>query len=259
MENFPWDVDKRNLVKELGEGRELAKQLRMHLLQSSSPEVAGQVLLINEILTSFEQALSLVNHGQRGGSVGGVAVAAMLMADPPLCQSLTGSPPANVSDHESKDQANRKSRRWTRKVELCGETGIEGQLEDGYGWRKYGQKDILGAKYPRNYYRCTHRYGQGCLATKQIQRSDDDPNILDITYTGIHTCNPDGNPSPNDPPVPIINPQTDLEALSLNQNNHHFMPRSHQPLVNVQTSHKVISQDLHTITSLLHQTINTNQ
>ncbi|MBA0835324.1 hypothetical protein Goarm_007608, partial [Gossypium armourianum] len=38
------------------------------------------------------------------------------------------------------------------------------------------------------YYRCTHRNVQGCLATKQVQRSDDDPTIFDVAYRGRHTC-----------------------------------------------------------------------
>lgn len=29
------------------------------------------------------------------------------------------------------------------------EMGREGPPDDGYSWRKYGQKDILVAKYPR--------------------------------------------------------------------------------------------------------------
>ncbi|XP_073131533.1 probable WRKY transcription factor 53 [Henckelia pumila] len=222
MENYLSDVEKRNLVQELSEGREVAKQLHIHLLQSSSrPEAAAAQVLLNQISTSFEQALSLLNP-----SCNPATAAAMLVADPPP-PSLAGSP-----DLDSQDQANRK-RRWTRKVELSGDTGIEGQLDDGYGWRKYGQKDILGAKYPRGYYRCTHRYGQGCLATKQIQRSDTDPKILDITYSGIHTCDP---AAPNDPPIPIIHPQTQLEELSWHQNNHPFPPESHQHFFNFQTS-----------------------
>lgn len=40
----------------------------------------------------------------------------------------------------------------------------------------------------RGYYRCTHRKEQGCLATKQIQRSDEDPTIIEVTYIGRHTC-----------------------------------------------------------------------
>lgn len=42
--------------------------------------------------------------------------------------------------------------------------------------------------YCRGYYRCTHRHGQGCLATKLVQRSDEDPAILEVTYRGRHTC-----------------------------------------------------------------------
>uniref|UniRef100_A0A2C9VUB0 WRKY domain-containing protein n=1 Tax=Manihot esculenta TaxID=3983 RepID=A0A2C9VUB0_MANES len=67
-------------------------------------------------------------------------------------------------------------------------TGLEGPVDDGYNWRKYGQKDILGANFPRGYYRCTHRHSQGCLATKQVQRSDQDPTIFEVTYRGRHTC-----------------------------------------------------------------------
>jgi len=33
-------------------------------------------------------------------------------------------------------------------VKVCLETA-DGTKEDGYSWRKYGQKDILGAKFPR--------------------------------------------------------------------------------------------------------------
>lgn len=41
----------------------------------------------------------------------------------------------------------------------------------------------------RAYYRCTHRHARGCLATKQVQKSDEDPSMLGITYRGRHTCN----------------------------------------------------------------------
>lgn len=37
--------------------------------------------------------------------------------------------------------------RRREQVEVC--LGTEGNKEDGYSWRKYGQKDILGAKFPR--------------------------------------------------------------------------------------------------------------
>ncbi|KAH6762887.1 hypothetical protein C2S52_020320 [Perilla frutescens var. hirtella] len=60
--------------------------------------------------------------------------------------------------------------------------------EDGYTWRKYGQKEILGTKYPRSYYRCTHQKFYECPAKKQVQRLDDDPYMFEVTYRGTHTC-----------------------------------------------------------------------
>lgn len=38
------------------------------------------------------------------------------------------------------------SPRWTEQVRVCSGKGTG---DDGYSWRKYGQKDILGANFPR--------------------------------------------------------------------------------------------------------------
>lgn len=40
---------------------------------------------------------------------------------------------------------------WTEQVKVSSDNGLEGPSDDGYSWRKYGQKHILGAKYPRYY------------------------------------------------------------------------------------------------------------
>ncbi|PRQ59963.1 putative transcription factor WRKY family [Rosa chinensis] len=63
-------------------------------------------------------------------------------------------------------------------------------IDDGHAWRKYGQKEILGSRYPRNYYRCTYRMDQGCMATKHVQRISDEPVLYRTTYRGNHTCRP---------------------------------------------------------------------
>ena len=44
------------------------------------------------------------------------------------------------------------------------------------------------SKIFRDYYRCTHRHSQGCAATKQVQRTDEDPTFFDVMYLGDHTC-----------------------------------------------------------------------
>ncbi|WVZ82431.1 hypothetical protein U9M48_029695 [Paspalum notatum var. saurae] len=77
--------------------------------------------------------------------------------------------------------------RWTAKFRVP-DANLEATPDDGLSWRKYGQKDILGAKFPRGYYRCTYRNAQGCPATKQVQRSDADLCVFDVTYQGDHTC-----------------------------------------------------------------------
>jgi hypothetical protein len=57
-------------------------------------------------------------------------------------------------------------------------------LDDGYRWRKYGQKAVKNSPYPRSYYRCTT---VGCGVKKRVERSSDDPSIVMTTYEGQHT------------------------------------------------------------------------
>ncbi|PHT78258.1 WRKY transcription factor 55 [Capsicum annuum] len=56
--------------------------------------------------------------------------------------------------------------------------------EDGYTWRKYGQKEILGSRFPR----CTHQKLYHCPAKKQVQRLDNDPYVFEVTYRSQHIC-----------------------------------------------------------------------
>ncbi|KAJ4797635.1 DNA-binding WRKY domain-containing protein [Rhynchospora pubera] len=57
-------------------------------------------------------------------------------------------------------------------------------LEDGYRWRKYGQKAVKNSPYPRSYYRCTT---QKCPVKKRVERSYQDPTVVITTYEGKHT------------------------------------------------------------------------
>ncbi|XP_073282562.1 uncharacterized protein [Primulina huaijiensis] len=55
-------------------------------------------------------------------------------------------------------------------------------LDDGYSWRKYGQKLVKGDQYIRSYYKCTH---SNCLAKKQVEISHGGVKT-DINYLGGH-------------------------------------------------------------------------
>ena len=63
--------------------------------------------------------------------------------------------------------------------------------EDGYEWRKYGEKKINGTSFTRSYFRCTYKDDTGCLATKHVQLKDSisDPPVFQVSYNNNHTCN----------------------------------------------------------------------
>ncbi|CAL5036886.1 unnamed protein product [Urochloa decumbens] len=129
--------------------------------------------------------------------------------------------------------------RWTLKFRVP-DANLEGTPDDGFSWRKYGQKDILGAKFPRGYYRCTYRTQQGCPATKQVQRSDADLCVFDVTYQGEHTCHqkqrqvaahggtqspPSHHEQPQDPSMQLLMGfkdalKVETEAPRLHHDNH---------------------------------------
>ncbi|KAF8720102.1 hypothetical protein HU200_024881 [Digitaria exilis] len=57
------------------------------------------------------------------------------------------------------------------------------KLEDGYNWRKYGQKQVKGSENPRSYYKCTYH---SCSMKKKVERSLADGRITQIVYKGAH-------------------------------------------------------------------------
>ncbi|XP_016179296.2 WRKY transcription factor WRKY24-like, partial [Arachis ipaensis] len=54
--------------------------------------------------------------------------------------------------------------------------------DDGYNWRKYGQKQVKGSENPRSYYKCTF---PNCPTKKKVERSLDG-QITEIVYKGTH-------------------------------------------------------------------------
>ncbi|XP_075489249.1 putative WRKY transcription factor 53 [Primulina tabacum] len=168
MENLE-SCKKDSIIIELTRGRSYANQLKKEL----HPTPASCVHLLEKVLSSYDNALSLLD------------CMALLRNGDPRCE---GSDPDSKGQVLSKNSKKRKTLATWSQLRVCTEIGFESQLDDGYYWRKYGQKDILGAKHPRAYYRCTHRGTQGCLATKQVQRTDKDTSIFEVTYRGKHTC-----------------------------------------------------------------------
>lgn len=79
---------------------------------------------------------------------------------------------------------------------------VDKPADDGYNWRKYGQKQVKGSEYPRSYYKCTH---PNCPVKKKVERSLDG-QVTEIIYKGQHNHQPpqatkrskeSGNPNGN--------------------------------------------------------------
>ncbi|GLT53370.1 hypothetical protein SLA2020_266450 [Shorea laevis] len=254
MENVG-DWEQKNLVHELTQGMELARQLQGNLSVPSSSHETREYL-VTKILTSYEKALSMLqwSSSSAGDNPHHTGGAILRMSESP--PSLAGSPRSEDSDPEQRD-ASRKRKAlpgWTQHVRVSPGVGLEGPLDDGFSWRKYGQKDILNAKYPRGYYRCTHRNVQGCQATKQVQRSDEDPTVFEITYRGRHTCTQASHihPPPTSPPEKQEqnnNNNNNMDQIQHHNNNQHQPPQNQQPisqemLLNFQTTLKVQTENL---------------
>lgn len=253
MDRKMGEWEQNSLINVLLQGRESAKQLQIQLnlrTSSSSPDQTRGIMLVQKIISSYDKALSMLNFCASSSSTQEPQLPAGPVTESPT--SLTGSPLSEDSDRDVKDPQEDVSKkrktfpRWTHKVRVNPGAGLEGPLDDGCSWRKYGQKDILGAKYPRGYYRCTYRNGQGCLATKQVQRSDEDPRIFEITYRGNHTCAQASNaifPSPTQPETK----EPDTAAVEPQQHNYYQTTPQQQPeeaLLNLRKGLKIVTEDL---------------
>ncbi|GAB4826275.1 WRKY Transcription Factor [Ancistrocladus abbreviatus] len=200
---------RRLIINELIQGREIAKQLQTRLIMgmadepSSSSSPSFHEPLVQQIIISFDKALKVLRSGGAAPvPPGGVAAA----------KSEESELDFEVQRHKLDGSKKRKVLpQWTTEVRVCQGKEQEGPADDGYSWRKYGQKNIFDAKFPRSYYRCTHR-AQGCQARKQVQRTDEDPSLFQVIYRGTHCCS---QPSSHNPP--LVQPTHTINYQQQNQ------------------------------------------
>ncbi|MQL87411.1 hypothetical protein Taro_019941 [Colocasia esculenta] len=93
---------------------------------------------------------------------------------PPETQTLTSD--TKVTNLETAECSNSKQSFQSAPVIL------DKPADDGYNWRKYGQKQVKGSECPRSYYKCTH---PNCPVKKKVERSPEG-QVTEIIYKGQH-------------------------------------------------------------------------
>ncbi|CAO2820301.1 unnamed protein product [Amaranthus hypochondriacus] len=154
----------------------------------------------------------------------------------------TPSPPLSSFSHSRismlEKELSKTENKYTLKTKTCGTA----MADDGYKWRKYGQKFIKNSPNPRSYYKCTN---PRCGAKKQVEKSIDDPDTLIITYEGLHLhfaypyLSNTQIDVPNPPPPPLKKvkktlPQNDHETIQKGTNEQTNNPK-HNIILETQT------------------------
>ncbi|GER50873.1 WRKY DNA-binding protein 70 [Striga asiatica] len=160
---------RERVVMKLLTGRASAARLQYLLRgEGSCPDELGQ--LAGQIARSFSETIS-----EMGSWLGSLPAATV------DCGGKKG--PTMVKERRGCYKRRRTSDSWIEESPTT---------EDGFAWRKYGQKEIMNSNYPRCYYRCTHKH-EGCKATKQVQMIKDDPITYQTTYFNRHICREQSN------------------------------------------------------------------
>ncbi|KAH7438197.1 hypothetical protein KP509_04G004900 [Ceratopteris richardii] len=91
------------------------------------------------------------------------------------------SPDSTRTQPAGKTKKKGQKRHREARVAFITKSEVE-HLEDGFRWRKYGQKAVKNSPYP-SYYRCT---SSKCFVKKRVERSPQDGSLVITTYEGQH-------------------------------------------------------------------------
>ncbi|MQM02394.1 hypothetical protein Taro_035162 [Colocasia esculenta] len=177
-------------VRMLEYGHELITQLRHLLLLQVPPESIPDLpwALLDSFSDSVGLAISVIRSWDRHKESRDRQAAQSdrsVSSDDDQIRSKCPSRKRSRVQLMAKGEDDRKRRKHAYSSRMV----TTAPYDDGFLWRKYGQKAIRSSNHPRCYFRCTYSNDEGCPATKQVQQIDnnDSPKFL-IIYTYKHTC-----------------------------------------------------------------------
>ncbi|MCO5564976.1 hypothetical protein L7F22_018646 [Adiantum nelumboides] len=129
-------------------------------------------------------AMEAHQEEEKARGAAGSAADAHEMESPSLDPSTDKGAPSDTTKKQTSEKAKKKGQKRHRepRVALVTKSEVE-HLEDGFRWRKYGQKAVKNSPYPRSYYRCTN---SKCSVKKRVERSPQDASMVITTYEGQH-------------------------------------------------------------------------
>ncbi|KAJ6865572.1 hypothetical protein NC651_035974 [Populus alba x Populus x berolinensis] len=182
--NLP--ANRKKAIDELVRGQEVAAQLKLVVNRSIGvDESVFAEDLVEKIMNSFNSSLYMLNGGEFDEVASQIPQVGSPCWDGRKSSKDSGESGKGTAELKVKDRRGCYKRRKSSHSRTDDSTTL---TDDGHAWRKYGQKVILNAKFPRNYFRCTHKYDQQCQAIKQVQRIQEEPPLYRTTYYGHHTC-----------------------------------------------------------------------
>ncbi|CAL4904555.1 unnamed protein product [Urochloa decumbens] len=169
-----------------------------HQIQYSSSHQQLAQSLLSDALRALNVALSVMKQQQPSPAPATpppITSSVVVKAEP---RGLSPRSPASADSEAIATPTERRAKKRSRSSAMEGNKTSSSWVdftivpyEDGYEWRKYGEKKINGTSYTRSYFRCTYKDDTGCLATKHVQQKDSssDPPLFQVTYNNKHTCN----------------------------------------------------------------------
>ncbi|KAJ0797227.1 putative transcription factor WRKY family [Helianthus annuus] len=151
-------------------------QLPLPLPPSMDMNISTSAQHLNQDDNRKEEVITAVDEVEEESSV-------VLNGHPSSPNSCSvSSPAAHQQCIKEKGGTKKKKKEKEARFAFMTRTEID-HLDDGYRWRKYGQKAVKNSHFPRSYYRCT---SASCNVKKRVERCMGDSSYVITTYEGQH-------------------------------------------------------------------------
>ncbi|KAG6708632.1 hypothetical protein I3842_06G091100 [Carya illinoinensis] len=176
LSEFNWNLHPDDQNRNIGfcDGSDLAGGLGF-------PDVDNKCNNSNNALQSSDPPLLVGSESKAGGNTAPI--------NPSVSSSSSEGPPEKstgscITPPEKPNKVRKRGQKRVQQPRFAFVTKSEvDHLQDGYRWRKYGQKAVKNSPFPRSYYRCTN---SRCTVKKRVERSSEDPTVIITTYEGQH-------------------------------------------------------------------------